>query len=163
MNSCARQDGVSGGVNNYMVEINNLTKKSFSPAKIRRLVEQFLIVYKKTGYDVSIALVSSAVMRRLNRDYRGKDKTTDVLSFSANQNLGKVKAKKYLGEVVINVDEVVKANKYLDVFGLRKSAPYIFYFLLVHGLLHLVGFTDDKEKDRLKMLNLGESFLEQYG
>lgn len=146
-----------------MVEINNLTKKSFSPTKIRRLVEQFLLVYKKPGHDVSIALVSSSRMRRLNHDYRGQDKTTDVLSFGANYDLGKVKAKKYLGEVVINVEEVVKANKYLDVFGLRKSAPYIFYFLLVHGLLHLVGFRDDKEKDRLEMLTRGESFLEQYG
>jgi probable rRNA maturation factor len=136
-----------------MVEINNTTKQKINQVKTKKIVEEFLREYKQKNKEVSLALVSAARMRRLNSDYRGIDKTTDVLSFAGED--------KYLGEVVINVEEVNKANKYLEVFGLKKSAEYIFYFLLVHGLLHLVGFSDTKEIDRQKMIRQGEEFLER--
>lgn len=143
-----------------MIEINNTTKQKINPAKIKRLVEAFLDVYKKTGFEVSLAIIGSARMQKLNNDYRGIDKPTDVLSFSGDKK--DASQKKYLGEVIINIEEVKKAGKYLEVFGLKKSADYIFYFLLVHGLLHLVGYNDEKEADRLKMLSLGEGFLEEW-
>ncbi len=143
-----------------MIEINNTTKQKINPAKIKRLVENFLLVYKKTGFEVSLAIIGSARMQKLNNDYRGIDKPTDVLSFSGDKK--DASQKKYLGEVIINIEEVKKAGKYLEVFGLKKSADYIFYFLLVHGLLHLVGYNDEKEADRLKMLSLGEGFLEEW-
>lgn len=143
-----------------MIEINNTTKQKINPAKIKRLVENFLLVYKKTGFEVSLAIIGSARMQKLNNDYRGINKPTDVLSFSGDKK--DASQKKYLGEVIINIEEVKKAGKYLEVFGLKKSADYIFYFLLVHGLLHLVGYNDEKEADRLKMLSLGEGFLEEW-
>lgn len=143
-----------------MIEINNTTKQKINSAKIKKLVENFLMVYKKTGFEVSIAVIGAARMQKLNNDYRGINKPTDVLSFSGDKNDGR--QKKYLGEVIINIEEVKKAGKYLEVFGLKKSADYIFYFLLVHGLLHLVGYNDEKENERLKMLSLGEGFLEEW-
>ena len=146
-----------------MVEINNVTKAKINSARTIKLVEKFLRVYKKPTNEVSIALVGTTRMRRLNNDYRGIDKTTDVLSFSAeiqNSRAGRGEIKNYLGEVIINIAETKKANKYLEVFGVKKSADYIFYFLLIHGLLHLIGYTDEKEADRLKMLSLGQKFLE---
>lgn len=147
-----------------MVEINNLTKQKINFTKTVKLVEAFLRVYKKSSAEVSIAIVGAERMRRLNRDYRALDKTTDVLSFGQkeeknNKNIKKTRVGNYLGEVVINITEVKKANKYLEVFGVKKSADYIFYFLLIHGLLHLIGYEDDKENDRQKMLVLGEKFL----
>lgn len=146
-----------------MVEINNITKAKINSARTIKLVEEFLRVYKKPAGEVSIALVGASRMRRLNNDYRGIDKTTDVLSFgieTKNNRVRRGEIKNYLGEVIINIEETKKATKYLEVFGAKKSADYIFYFLLIHGLLHLFGYTDEKEAERLKMLSLGKKFLE---
>jgi probable rRNA maturation factor len=147
-----------------MVEINNLTKQKINSTKTVKLVEEFLRVYKKSSAEVSIAIVGAERMRRLNNNYRGTDKTTDVLSFGEkeeknNRNIKKSGAGNYLGEVVINITETKKASKYLEVFGVTKSADYIFYFLLIHGLLHLIGYEDEKEIDRQNMLALGTKFL----
>ncbi len=141
-----------------MVEINNTTKQKVNAPKIKIIVAEFLRVYKKTNWEVSVAIVGPARMRRLNDDYRGIDKTTDVLSFGGHDSLGE----KYLGEVVININETKKPIKYLEVFAEKKSADYIFYFLLVHGLLHLVGYNDEKENERQRMLILGDKFLQRF-
>lgn len=142
-----------------MLEINNTTKRKINSTKTKRIVEAWLRENRKSAWSVSLAIVGSCRMRRLNNDYRGIDKTTDVLSFSAT---GNGLDDKYLGEIVINIDEVDKANKYLEVFSLKKPAEYIFHFLLVHGLLHLIGYNDEKEVDRQKMLLFGEEFLRTF-
>lgn len=142
-----------------MLEINNTTKRKINSTKTKRIVEAWLRENRKSAWSVSLAIVGSCRMRRLKNDYRGIDKTTDVLSFSAT---GNGLNDKYLGEIVINIDEVDKANKYLEVFSLKKPAEYIFHFLLVHGLLHLIGYNDEKEVDRQKMLLFGEEFLRTF-
>lgn len=142
-----------------MLEINNTTKRKINSPKTKKIVEAWLKKNHKNNWLVSLAIVGPSRMRRLNNDYRGIDKTTDVLSFAATKN---GLEDSYLGEVVINIEEVDKANKYLDVFGIKKPAEYIFHFLLVHGLLHLIGYNDEKEADRQKMLLLGEDFLNEF-
>lgn len=168
-----------------MLEINNLTTLNIKAARLRLLTEKLLRTYKKSGALVSLAIVGPERMRRLNYEYRGIDKPTDVLSFPADrgfsaktqpqtlvskksvfkaQTLGPV----YLGEVIINKDELVKINKYQAMFqGLSLDLPtssklrseYLFYFLFVHGLLHLLGYRDDTESGRLSMLRIGRNFL----
>lgn len=133
-----------------MLEINNTTKQKINLNKTKKIVEDWLIKNRKKNWEVSLAIVGPARMKSLNSIYRGQDKTTDVLSFTD------------LREIIINIEEVKKANKYLEVFGEKKSAEYIFYFLLVHGLLHLIGYEDDEEIDRQKMLSEGEKFLHAY-
>lgn len=140
-----------------MVEINNTTAQKINTRKTKEIIENFLSYYHKTNWDVSIAIVGPKKIQKLNDDYRGINRPTDVLSFAGDGSVPK-----YLGEIVINIEEIKKANKYLDVFGTKKSADYIFYFLLVHGLLHLIGYEDDREIDRQKMLILGEKFLHKF-
>jgi len=142
-----------------MLEINNTTKQKIKTAKTKKIVEAWLEANKKKNWTVSLAIVGAKKMRRLNNDYRGIDKSTDVLSFSPVENMARDKD---LGEIIINIEEVNKAAKYLDVFGVKKSADYIFHFLLVHGLLHLIGYNDAKETDRKRMLFLGEDFLGKF-
>ncbi len=145
-----------------MVEINNTTRQKVNLKKTKKITEDFLREHKTKNVNVSIALVGAARMKRLNNDYRGINKTTDVLSFSGDKSAKKGKSENYLGEVIINIEEVKKANKYLEVFGLKKSAEYIFYFLLVHGLLHLIGLNDEIETERRRMIRRGEEFLGKY-
>ena len=156
-----------------MLEINNTTKYRIDLKKTKAVVEEFLRVYKKAGWEVSLAIIGDARMRRLNHEYRGIDKTTDVLSFPAADDLraiekpagvsqARLKPDKYLGEIIINIQEAKRMGKYREMFkelGLKAADPYLFYFLLVHGLLHLAGYDDKTEKGRREMLKRGKDFL----
>jgi probable rRNA maturation factor len=151
-----------------MLAINNTTRQKINLKKTQAIGEEFLRVNKKSDWEISLAIVGDAAMRRLNRDYRGQDKTTDVLSFSVSNNSG---------EIIINIQEAKRVKKYGEMLGelgadrvragrggnlIAQSQDYIFYFLLVHGLLHLVGYDDKTDKERRRMLKKGKEFLEFY-
>lgn len=163
-----------------MIAINNTTKQKIDFKKTRAVAEKFLRVYKKPGREISLAVIGPTAMRRLNREYRGIDKTTDVLSFSAERSDQKnpIKSPKksagpltghsrYLGEIIININETKKIGQYRDIFAekeekinRKKIRPAaVFYFLLVHGLLHLIGYDDETERSRQKMIELGKELL----
>jgi probable rRNA maturation factor len=150
-----------------MVEVNNTTSYKISRSTIELVVAKFLRAYHRQNFTVSVAVIGAARMRTLNYHYRGIDKTTDVLSFTGF-NESQIK---YLGEVIINQVEVKKYRKYramlaeigedyLVLSRSRKRADYLFYFLLVHGLLHLVGYNDEDEPGRKKMMSLGHKLLQ---
>lgn len=83
--------------------------------------------------DVSIIFTDDSEIHELNRDYRGKDKPTDVLSFSMRE--GGHPSETMLGDLVISVDTAkVQAKKYGVSFRdeIRR--------LLIHGTLHLLGY-----------------------
>lgn len=157
-----------------MLEINNLTDYKFCRRKARRLFETFIKDYKLSGVEVSLALISAKEMRKLNKNYRGIDKATDVLSFS-NPDFKKKRKKtdapdaNFLGEIFINAEELLNLEAYQDMFveiGLKVSRSkirslYLLYFLFAHGLLHLVGLIDESEKQRLKMLALGKKLMDK--
>ena len=140
-----------------MVEINNTTKNKINLKKTTSLIESFLGAYQKKNFSVSLALIGSTKMRRLNDDYRGINQATDVLSFAGDE------AEKFLGEVIICPEELKKIKNYSAIFKTAPKAEYLFYFILVHGLLHLSGYDDESEQSRLEMIARGKKFLEKNG
>jgi len=144
-----------------MLEINNTTKQKFCRRKAARLTAEILAFYHLEDREVSLAVIGDRKMKTLNREFRGIDKTTDVLSFKAAQipESSDSDIKHSLGEIFINIDEAGRSEKYVELFGRRRSRAYIFYFLLAHGLLHLVGYDDKTEKGRQTMIALGEKFM----
>lgn len=150
-----------------MLELNNTTKAKINFKKLAALTERFLRAYKKNNYSVSLAIIGTAKMRRLNSDYRGIDKTTDVLSFPGKDSSGRIGNKfpagKYLGEVLINIEETKKTSKYSDIFEKAPKPEYLFYFIFIHGLLHLAGYDDKTERGRLEMVRRGKDFLQKNG
>jgi probable rRNA maturation factor len=94
--------------------------------------------------EVSVLLLDDAAITALNRDYRGKDRPTDVLSFYQAENpeeRGDV-----LGDVVISVET---AKRQAD--ERNKSLDDEMDLLLAHGILHLLGYTDYTEDDAKHM------------
>jgi len=109
-----------------------------------RLVAREAPPTKATG--VSIVLAGDATVRRLNRDFRGKDTTTDVLSFpSGGDHLPD--GTRPLGDIVISVAQAARQAK-----GAGHSLAREVRVLVIHGYLHLLGY--DHEVDDGTMMRL---------
>lgn len=91
--------------------------------------------------DVSVALVSDRRMRALNRQFRGKDAVTDVLSFPANRTPG---VTPFLGDVVIASGI---AQRQAQEAG--HSVQTEIRVLALHGLLHLLGYDHDTDEGKM--------------
>ena len=104
-------------------------------------------LHKKNSY-AEINLVTSLQMRKLNLRHRGKDRTTNVLSFSYPSWFPVVSSgsSRLLGEV------------YLDPAFIKKRGENIDY-LLVHGLLHLLGLDHERYDDKIKMERMEKKIL----
>ncbi len=112
-------------------------KSSYGRAarSVTEALEQALRFLRAEG-TVSVALVSDAAMRRVNRERRGKDESTTVLSFAERES--NAPERSYLGEILLAPDTVRRRGE--DVVSLA-----------VHGLLHLLGYTHDGEDDSIEM------------
>lgn len=106
------------------------------------------------GYEVSVTIVDGTSIKELNREYRGVDSVTDVLSFPLEY--GFEGQSFMLGDIVINAEKVLEQA---DEFGHSKERELM--YLTVHSTLHLLGFDhiDDGDKaimrDHEKMIMKG--------
>ncbi len=101
--------------------------------------------------EVAIALVSDAVIRTLNRTYRGKDATTDVLSFAPEhpKHLRHRAYPEHLGDVVISTNTARRqARQAGHAYATELKV------LALHGLLHLLGYDHHAPSDRGRMARL---------
>ncbi|MCX6785422.1 MAG: rRNA maturation RNase YbeY [Candidatus Komeilibacteria bacterium] len=130
------------------VEVNFAVKV---PAVTRALFEKLAGVTASTlkvkaDYNLSVALVSPAAIKKLNQKYRLKNKATDVLSFDD------------VAEIIIcPYQAAANAKKF------RHSVKREVAFLFVHGFLHLLGHNDQTAGAALKMKELGDKILIKFG
>lgn len=94
--------------------------------------------------EVSVAVVSDRRMRALNRQFRGKDSVTDVLSFPSSEHGARPPASPFLGDIVIAAGVAARQAK-----AMRHSLATELRVLALHGLLHLLGY--DHESDAGEM------------
>lgn len=107
--------------------------------------------YFGTEKTVSLILTDDAEIWSLNRQFRGVDRPTDVLSFPADEE-------EYLGDIFISVDRLLaQAEEY------GHSAEREFAFLLVHGLLHLMGYDHHDPEKEQEMFTKQEEILNALG
>lgn len=100
---------------------------------IRRDALAILKILNKDNVAADIYLSGNALMRRLNKEYRGKDKVANVLSFVEPLNFPHPETKtRFLGEIYLNINSTVN-------------------HLLIHAILHLLGYTHKGKSDRMKM------------
>ena len=91
---------------------------------------------------ISFLFCDNRQIRSLNRKYFKKSSNTDVISFPLKDEF----SKNYLGEVVVSLEQAVKVAK-----RYKNSWQKEFMLYIIHGILHLIGYTDAKVKDREKM------------
>ncbi|MGZ4788073.1 MAG: rRNA maturation RNase YbeY [Terriglobales bacterium] len=120
-------------------------------ARVRRFLTAARKAVRVQG-DVSLLLTGSRQMRKLNREFRGKDKPTDVISFPAVETV----RPKLAGDLAISLD-IAAANARL----LGHSTEDEIRVLILHGLLHLAGF--DHEVDKGQMARKETRLRKQLG
>lgn len=120
------------------IEINKRAVANISAKWLEQVAAAFCKAKKLKGeWHFSLAFVGQSESRRLNRNYRGKNQPTDVLSFTEEGNgfIDGSKEKKYLGEIVICAPIAKRQAKELGHSFKEEVAR-----LLIHGLAHLAGY-----------------------
>lgn len=116
------------------------------------------------GTEVSVTFVSNERIHEINREYRDKDRPTDVISF-ALEEMGEGEMKvvgaeipRVLGDIIISTEKVrEQAQEYSHSF-MRELG-----FLAVHGFLHLLGYDHMTDEDEKKMFSRQREILDEYG
>jgi len=121
-----------------MVSVVNLTDTIIGAAFFKK-IGKIILEEENQNKEVSIVLVNSDIIKKLNKQYRKKNKATDVLSFEGERD--------ELGEIVICPVEVEKnARKAESDFKTELAMVFI------HGLLHLLGHDHDKSKKQFDQM-----------
>ena len=113
-----------------------------------------LSLFKKKSKNHTIFLTNNKKMRELNKKFRNKNKTTDVLSFPFH-NKTNYKKNIYLGDIAINYEIINKRSKNSNFF-------IEFDKMWIHGYLHLLGHNHKKKKDFIKMKKLENLILNYF-
>lgn len=130
----------------------------FLTKSIKKILLSIFSSYK-TNFEISILLTGSKNMKNLNKKFRKINKDTDVLSFPAeekdffNKDL-KSKKKVYLGDVALSY-------QYIEAITKKQKTSFDDYFkkMLVHGLLHLIGYEHNSFKNYKKMSLLEKKII----
>ena len=100
--------------------------------------------------DVSIAFVDDEAMKKLNRQFRHRNKTTDVLTFPADDTYGDPNRKgRPLGDIVVCVDQARR-----QAVDEKHSLATEVRFLILHGILHALGYDHESDKGEMNELEL---------
>lgn len=127
-----------------MIYMDNHTKQHFDISIIEKIA-QYL-----TDRDIELILTDNHHIQKLNKQYRGINKATDVLSFPLAQTPGAP-----LGSIVISVDKINEAARYYGHTPDEELA-----LLFIHGLLHLLGY--DHEIDNGQMRAKEVEIIERF-
>ena len=124
-----------------VVLLNRQRRRRVSAARLRRVLRGAAAALRVEG-EVALVLSGDRLLHRLNRQYRRKDKPTDVLSFPGDGAEGAV------GDIVISLDTAERNAR-----GLGRTLPQELDVLALHGFLHVLGHdheTDDGAMDRIE-------------
>jgi probable rRNA maturation factor len=133
-----------------MIEvINRQRKRLIDCARWHAFTEKARRLTRADDADVTIAFVSDRAMRELNRMWRGKRATTDVLSFPAEQAEFEKAEGLSLGDVVISIEQAERQAKEHGLSFENELAQ-----LILHGLLHLSGYDHETDHGQMNRLEL---------
>ena len=117
-----------------------------------KIIDNALLKLNIKESSFTIVLSDDEEVRALNKYYRNIDKTTDVLSFEVNNS--KVFPINILGDIIISIPQMKKQAKEYQTGEQRELA-----FLVIHGLLHLLGYDHETKEDEEIMFKLQEELL----
>ena len=118
---------------------------------LRRAIAEAAAMVPATGGELAVVLTDDAAIRMLNRDWRGKDAATNVLSFPAQDRAARPARPRLLGDIVIAYETTEREAR-----AEHKPFAHHLAHLAVHGFLHLAGYDHqaDDEADAMERLEI---------
>ena len=131
---------------NASIAVSNLNKKHRIDEKfVGEIARSVLKAIKKENTELEIIFLSDAAIKRVNEKYKERNRATDVLSF----DLGSCQ------EILISSDMALRNSR---IFNTPLEKELILY--VIHGILHLFGYDDEKVMARARMFRKQDSILE---
>jgi probable rRNA maturation factor len=138
------------------IEVTGPAIARFSRREIGAFTRQVLLALEKLDRiehevtDVSIAIVDDEAMASLNRKFRHKNKTTDVLTFPADDSYADPTAKgRPLGDIVISVDQARR-----QAAEQKHALAAEIRYLILHGTLHALGYDHESDTGEMNALEM---------
>jgi probable rRNA maturation factor len=131
---------------------SRLRRARFDRSRLVRLAQAILSSVGEKTADLGVMLIGDRSMRRLNRQYRKKDRTTDVLAFSMREGPGPSSV--LIGDVVISVPTAAK-----QAGQAGRSLDEELTVLLIHGILHLCGYDHERSKRDARRMQEREQWV----
>jgi probable rRNA maturation factor len=133
------------------IEINNLTRKKIDPDWVKKIVRKTvkLAGVSFDSLELSVVFLDKGEMRKINQTYKGKKKSTDVLSFQLDLGYNKKEEKlkqNYIGGEIILCPEVIAKNAREN----KVSFEHELGFVLSHGALHVLGWRHSAQMYKLQ-------------
>ena len=142
------------------VEIFNETNKELKELDTLPALIDYMITYEKLGNVIfNVILVDEEKIHELNKEYRGIDRPTDVITFALEDTVDIVNEDfRLLGDINICLEKVYEQAEEYGHSVLRELS-----FLTVHGFLHLLGYDHMTEEDEKVMFKRQEEILDGFG
>ncbi|EMR05905.1 putative rRNA maturation factor [Bhargavaea cecembensis DSE10] len=132
---------------------------------VMRLLEHAANMEKVGEAEVSVTFMDDESIRTINRDYRDKDRATDVISFALEETVeGEIRVSspegmpRLLGDILISTET---ADRQAGEYGHSREREI--GFLALHGFLHLLGYDHMNEEDERRMFGRQDEILETFG
>ena len=140
-------------------EIFNETSEDIDIEEEKKIIEYALKHENLKNVEFNVIFVDSKTIQEINRQYRGIDRVTDVISFALEDNEEvKFEFGRLLGDIYICTDKMKEQAKEYGHSLLREQG-----FLTVHGLLHLLGYDHMTKEEEKIMFEKQELILDGYG
>ena len=143
-------------MNKVLVNAEEINLPSWSESAVN-FAMKVLNKINRDNWELSILLCTDRKIKELNSQYRNKDETTDILSFSLNETIQKGDTTVYLpGDIVISLETLKENAEYFQI-----SLDEELRRLIIHGILHLDGMDHQTLSPDEPMLILQEKILER--
>ena len=145
-------------MNNF--EVFNETDEQIDISEEKKIIEFALKHENLTNVTFNVIFVDSEKIRELNRDYRGIDRETDVISFALEDGEANINFEfgRLLGDIYICTSKMKAQAKEYGHSVTREMG-----FLTIHGLLHLLGYDHMTKEEEKIMFQKQEEILDAYG
>jgi len=146
-----------------MIEFTNLTNSNIKEDDINLIKEVMnyaMNLENAVNSQVNVIIVDNDYIHKINKEYRGIDRETDVISFALEDETSMKLPDdiRILGDIYISIDKVLEQAQSYNHSNLRELA-----FLCVHGLFHLLGYDHQTKDEEEVMFKKQEEVLEKYG
>lgn len=145
---------------NLVLEINNLSSCNFDEKKLKLTIEKTIAktdasFFLKKNVLISVVFISESEIKKINKKYRNKNSSTDILSFGNYNSREEMLADRnkdiFLGELLICWDDIVKYCQKENILFEKE-----FFKVTSHGVLHLLGFDHSEEMFKIQKVVAGE-------